>query len=132
MSTKRNNTSIRSLVSALTISAGLLAQSSVQQAKPANTAINKQEQKTSEPTADQGKNNKSDLQVAREIRRSVIKDKSLSVYGHNVKIIAQGGKVTLKGPVHSEEEKTTIATYAKNVVGEGNVTNDITVTGDGK
>ena len=41
----------------------------------------------------------------RKIRRSVAGDKSLSTYGHNVKIISQHGKVTLKGPVNSDDEK---------------------------
>lgn len=41
----------------------------------------------------------------REIRRVVMNDKSLSTYAHNVKIIAPNGKVTLKGTVHTEDEK---------------------------
>ena len=40
-----------------------------------------------------------------KIRKAVMDDKSLSTYAHNVKIIAQNGKVTLKGPVRSEDEK---------------------------
>lgn len=55
------------------------------------------------------------------------KVKSLSTYGHNVKIITQGGKVTLKGPVHSEEEKTNIAGKAVEVAGDGNVDNQLDV-----
>ena len=39
-------------------------------------------------------------------------DKSLSVYGHNVKIITKGGAVTLKGPVPSDDEKQKIASLA--------------------
>jgi hypothetical protein len=42
----------------------------------------------------------------RLIRAAIHKDKSLSTYAHNVKIITQGGKVTLKGPIHSEAEKS--------------------------
>jgi len=54
-------------------------------------------------------------------------DKSLSTYAHNVKIISQNGKVTLKGPVRSEEEKNTIEKVATDVAGAGNVTDQITV-----
>ena len=54
-------------------------------------------------------------------------DKSLSTYAHNVKMISQNGKVTLKGPVRSEEEKQTIEQKATEVAGAGNVTNEITV-----
>src|SRR5262245_25691187 len=75
---------------------------------PDNTKVNKRDRAQSEPTADQGKNNGSDLDIMQKIRRSVGSDKSLSSYAHNVKIIAQNGKVTLKGPVRSEEEKRAI------------------------
>ncbi len=68
----------------------------------------------------------------KEIRRSVVGDKSLSTYGHNVKIISQHGKVTLKGPVHTEDEKKNIEAKAVQVAGDGNVTNQITVKGDAK
>ncbi len=55
-------------------------------------------------------------------------DKSLSTYAHNVKIITQDGQVTLKGPVHSEEEKTAIASKAAEAAGgQDKVTNQITV-----
>lgn len=100
--------------------------------KPDNTAVNKRDRSASEPTADQGKNNKSDVQIMREIRRSVVKDKSLSTYGHNVKVISEHGKVTLRGPVHSEDEKRSIEAKAVAVAGDGNVTNELTVKGDAK
>jgi hyperosmotically inducible protein len=91
-----------------------------------NTNANKSQQGAS-PTADQGKNNKSDLQTMQRIRKAVIADKSLSSYAHNVKIIATDGKVTLKGPVRSDAEKASIEQKAVDVVGAGNVTNEITI-----
>jgi hyperosmotically inducible periplasmic protein len=101
-----------------------------QQAAPDNTAVNKGDQSKAAVTADQGKNNKSDLQLARQIRRDVVKDKTLSTYGHNVKIIAQHGKVTLKGPVHTEDEKKTILSLAQKTAGDGNVVDQLTVKSD--
>ena len=98
-----------------------------QSATPDNTKVNKRDRNQSEVTADQGKNNVSDRQVAEHIRRDVAKDKSLSTYGHNVKIIADHGKVTLKGPVHSEDEKRAIEEHARKYAGEGNVTDEMTV-----
>jgi hyperosmotically inducible protein len=68
----------------------------------------------------------------RKIRRAVVADKSLSTYAHNVKIISESGKVTLKGPVHTEDEKKAIEAKATEVAGAGNVTNEITVKGDSK
>ena len=41
-----------------------------------------------------------------------MKDKSLSTYAHNVKIVTQDGQVTLKGPVRSEDEKKAIEAKA--------------------
>jgi osmotically-inducible protein OsmY len=63
----------------------------------------------------------------KEIRRAVVKDKSLSTNAHNVKVIASGGKVTLKGPVQSEEEKKAVEAKATQVAGAENVTSEITV-----
>lgn len=96
---------------------------------PDNTAVNKN---TSQPTADQSHNSMSDTQLAAHIRKDVVADKSLSTYGHNVKIIAKHGKVTLKGPVHSEDEKNAIEQHAKQYAGDGNVDNQITVKDDSK
>jgi hyperosmotically inducible periplasmic protein len=90
---------------------------------PDNTKVNKQDQ----PTADQQKENTSDRETTRQIRRAIIKDKSLSTYAHNIKIITQGGMVTLKGPVRSDEEKQAIEAKAKEVAGADKVTSDLEV-----
>jgi hyperosmotically inducible periplasmic protein len=91
--------------------------------QPDNTKTNKDEH----PTADQAKNNASDREIMQNIRKAIVSDKSLSTYAHNVKVISKGGKVTLKGPVHSEEEKRAIESKAVEVAGAGNVTNELTV-----
>jgi len=84
---------------------------------PDNSKINRPDRDMGKPTADQQKENQSDREMARQIRRSVVKDKTLSTYAHNIKIIAQNGVVTLKGPVHSEEEKQAIGSKAAEVAG---------------
>ncbi len=105
------NRSFKSLVCGIALSGALLipgtvqARQDTQQPAPDNTKVNKRDRNSAEHTADQAKNNLSDREVMRQIRRNVVKDKSLSTYGHNVKIISQHGKVTLKGPVNSEDEK---------------------------
>jgi osmotically-inducible protein OsmY len=78
-------------------------------------------------SADQAKNNKTDVQLMKDIRRAVVKDKSLSTYAHNVKIVASGGKVTLKGPVKSAEEKAAVAQKATEIAGAANVTDELTI-----
>ncbi len=94
---------------------------------PDNTKTNQRDRSKAEPTADQAKNNATDRDTMQKIRKSVMDDKSLSTYAHNVKIIAQDGKVTLKGPVRTEEEKRTIAQKANEIAGAANVTDQMTV-----
>jgi hyperosmotically inducible protein len=92
-----------------------------------NTKNNQRDRSAAEPTADQAKNNTSDRETMQKIRKSLMDDKSLSTYAHNVKIIAQNGKVTLKGPVRSEDEKRTVEQKAAEIAGSGNVTDEITI-----
>jgi osmotically-inducible protein OsmY len=61
--------------------------------------------------------NAADRDNTAKIRRSVMADKSLSSYAHNVKIISQNGTVTLKGPVRSDEEVRSIVSNATDVIG---------------
>ena len=100
-----------------------------QQTTPAadNSKMNQQGQSANEPTADQQKNNRTDQEITRQIRQSIMADKSLSTYAHNVKIITQNGQVTLKGPVRSEDEKQSIASKATAVAGENKVTDDLSI-----
>jgi len=92
-----------------------------------NTKTNHADRIAGQPTADQAKNDPSDRELMKQIRRDLVKDKSLSTYAHNVKIIAAHGKVTLRGPVKSDEERKTIEAKAAAIAGAENVTNDITV-----
>jgi hyperosmotically inducible periplasmic protein len=103
------------------------AQDNTPPTPPDNTKVNQRDTDKTEPTADQQKENQSDRDIAQQIRKSVMKDKSLSTYAHNVKIIAQNGMVTLKGPVTSDDEKKSIETKAAAVVGQDKVTNELEV-----
>ena len=103
-------------------------QSDPQQTPPDNTKTNKRDREQNAPTADQQKMNPSDREITKKIRMAIHEDKVLSTYAHNIKIITQDGKVTLKGPVRSEEEKNNVGAKAAAVAGDGNVTNQIDVT----
>jgi osmotically-inducible protein OsmY len=92
-----------------------------------NTTVNQRDRNTSEPTADRQKDNPTDRQLTQQIRKALVKDKSLSSYAHNVKIIAQNGMVTLKGPVKSEEEKQAVETKAAQIAGPDKVTSQIQI-----
>ena len=59
--------------------------------------------------------------------QSIHDDQSLSTYGHNIKIITQNGKVTLRGPVQSEDEKNNLEAKAVSVAGPENVTDQLKV-----
>jgi osmotically-inducible protein OsmY len=89
---------------------------------------NSERNKAHKTTADQQSDAASDRMTTKKIRQALVADKSLSVYGHNIKIITRNGSVTLKGPVHTEDEKQKIASKAAEVVGDpGKVSNEITV-----
>jgi len=94
---------------------------------PDNTKINERDRNTARPTADQQKENRSDLEITRQIRRSITQDKDLSTYAKNVKIVTQDGSVTLRGPVRSEEEKKAIEAKASEVAGATHVKSELQV-----
>jgi osmotically-inducible protein OsmY len=48
---------------------------------------------------------------------------------HNVKIIRVDGSVTLRGPVKTEAEKTTVAHLAREIASRHNVDNQLEVKG---
>ena len=95
-----------------------------QQTPPDNTKQNKDQ---TNPTADQQKMNPADRAITQKIRKAIHEDTTLSTYAHNVKIITQDGKVTLRGPVRSEDEKSNIEAKAVAVAGQGNVTNQLEI-----
>ena len=70
--------------------------------------------------------NKADVKMTADIRKRVV-DTKMSTAAHNVKIITQDGKVTLRGPVQSAEEKQQIEEIAVEVAGADNVDNQLEV-----
>jgi hyperosmotically inducible protein len=120
------NSITRSLLT-VTLSGGLLLTAPLfvrGQAAADNSARN-QNQAT---TAEQQSNATSDRQLTAKIRKSLMADKSLSTYAHNVKIITMNGSVTLKGPVKSDDEKQQVASKAAEIAGgPDKVDNQLTV-----
>jgi hyperosmotically inducible protein len=94
-----------------------------QQVKPDNTRANR----APGETADQQSLDKRDRDLTQQIRKSIVDDKSLSTYAHNVKIVSQNGTVTLRGPVRSEDEKAAIEAKAKAIAGLSSVNDEMTV-----
>jgi hyperosmotically inducible periplasmic protein len=94
---------------------------------PDNTGINKRDRSDSEVTADEQGQSPADIDMTQKIRRAIVDDDSLSTYAKNIKIITKDGMVTLKGPVRSEQEKSTIEAKAAAVAGTGKIKNQIEV-----
>lgn len=97
------------------------------QTPPDNTKVNTRDRAQDAVTADQQKENATDRDLTRSIRRAISQDKALSSYAHNVKVITQAGQVTLKGPVRTEEEMHVVEAKATEVAGAGHVTNQMSV-----
>jgi hyperosmotically inducible periplasmic protein len=119
------------LCTGLLLGVGVLmhAQEPNSQTPPAadNSKTNERDRSANEPTADQQKDTRSDRDITQQIRRSIVNDKSLSTYAHNVKVITQHGQVTLKGPVQSEDEKKAIEAKAAEIAGEKKVSSELNV-----
>lgn len=99
------------------------------QVKPDNTKVNRRDENSGQATAGSQKMNAADRALTAKIRKAVMADKSLSTYAHNVKIISHNGTVTLKGPVHSDEElKSLMAKAAEAAGGPGKVVNQLAIT----
>ena len=90
-----------------------------------NTGANRRDRQA--PTAQAAGLGTSDVDIMAAIRRRVVDDGSLSTNAHNVKIVAQDGTVTLRGPVGSASERTAIERIAVDVVGAPNVVNQLEV-----
>ena len=118
----------RRILRAIVVISFLLAPASALAQTPQdNTKVNTRDRAKGAVTADQQKENASDRELTQKIRRALMQDKTLSSYAHNVKVIAQGGQVTLKGPVRTEDEKRIVETKAAEVAGAGHVINQMSV-----
>src|SRR4029453_17034337 len=82
-----------------------------------NTARNERDRNTAAQTSGDQAENEADREISASIRRAVVKDDSLSMNAHNVKIITSNGVVTLRGPVKSETERAAVEAKAKQVAG---------------
>jgi hypothetical protein len=98
--------------------------------EPDNTAVNERDRDPAAKTPIDQNENQRDINITAEIRKAVVAHDGMSLNGQNSKIITADGKVTLRGPVDSEDEKKVIETIAQNVAGKDNVTNLLEVKTD--
>ncbi len=92
-----------------------------------NTGRNKQDQEGKTKTPMDQSNSAEDIKLVSTIRKAIVKDKSLSSLAKNCKIITNGGHVTLRGPVNTAEEKSTIANHAVASASKEKVDNQLEV-----
>jgi len=107
----------------------LLTLSALAQDTPAadNTSKNQRDRSGETRTSGDQSNSSEDVKITATIRRSIVKDHSLSATAKNVKIITADGVVTLRGPVKSEAEKTKIAELAQSAAGNAKIDNQLEV-----
>lgn len=91
-----------------------------------NSSVNQRDRSGTSVTPLDQNENKKDIGITADIRKQVV-DSKLSVNARNVKIVTQDGKVTLRGPVATAEEKSTIEAIARKVAGDDNVDNQLDV-----
>ena len=121
---RTNSNSMKHLKLVLTVVACTAAAMSYGQTPPDagapkadNTKVNERDRNAGEVTADQQKATPEDRKLTKRIRQSIMADKSLSTYAHNIKVVSQNGAVTLKGPVKSDDEKRSVVAKAVAVAG---------------
>lgn len=95
--------------------------------RPDNTSVNKRDRNADTKTPIDQDENQDDVNLTATIRKTIVNTEGMSVNARNVKIITSKGKVTLRGPVASAEEKEKIEKFAKDAAGEGNVTSELEV-----
>jgi hyperosmotically inducible periplasmic protein len=94
-----------------------------------NTDKNERDRSSAALTSGDQGGSDADRTVTQQIRQGVMGDDALSITGKNVKIITVDGVVTLRGPVKTAQEKSTIAAIAQHVNGVKRVDNQLeTVT----
>lgn len=99
----------------------------VTQAAPDNSAVNARDRNDQTKTAGDQSESEADRTISQNIRQALTADDSLSTNGKNAKIITVDGKVTLRGPVKSDQEKAAIAAKAQQVAGVKNVDNQLEI-----
>jgi hyperosmotically inducible protein len=92
-----------------------------------NTKRNVRDKDDTTLTPEDQKETKSDVKITANIRKAVVKDKSLSVDAQNAKIITRNGVVTLRGPVESEAESMKLQQITKQTLGVVQVDNQLEI-----
>ena len=118
---------ILALASLSVISLAALAED--EKANPDNTSINERDRSGETKTSGDQSNSSADLKTTQAIRQALMKDGELSMTAKNIKVITANGRVTLRGPVKTAQEKTKIDQLAKSASGGAQIDNQLDVKG---
>jgi hyperosmotically inducible protein len=92
-----------------------------------NTGRNARDRSGDTVTPGDQSNNQSDLDITRGIRRALSTNDQFSTDAKNIKVITANGKVTLRGPVKSEQEKQAVRAAAQSAAGNATVDDQLEV-----
>jgi len=95
---------------------------------PDNTGKNVRDRDHLTLTPTDQEETEADRTIVQQIRQKLVKDESLSTYAKNIKVIVRDGKVTLRGPVRSENERRDVVAAAKKVQGVKKIDNQLEIT----
>ena len=99
------------------------------QTAPDNTGKNVRDRDDKTLTPFDQSESEADRTLTQRIRQAVVDDDSLSTNAKNVKIISVNGRVTLRGPVASKQEKAAVAAKAQQIAGADKVDDQLEITG---
>lgn len=122
---------MKTLPTALLVGCSILgiASACAQDAVPPtdNTRVNQRDRNHETLTPTDQPNDKVSLGIAADVRSAIVNDTSLSTNAHNVKVVARGGEVVLRGPVASADEKAKVEQIVRSVAGVTRVDNQLDV-----
>lgn len=113
-------------LAALVLASGLCVAADPPQGDPTNTERNVRDRADTLTPMDQGQD-KADIDITANIRKALVDDDALSTNAQNVKVITNGGVVTLRGPVNDAKEKAAVEQKAKAVAGVTRVDSQLEV-----
>ena len=119
----------RIIISILCLSAVAASAFAEDNSTPAadNSARNKRDRSGETQTSGDQSNSSPDIRTTAAIRNAIMHNDSLSLMAKNVKIVAENGAVTLRGPVKNSAEKAKIAQLAQNAAQGAKIDNQLEV-----
>jgi osmotically-inducible protein OsmY len=91
-----------------------------------NIGVNSRDRDGTTTTPIDQKENRADIDITANIRKRIVASKA-SVDAKNAKIMTRDGKVTLRGPVKTAEEKKQLEQIAADVAGAQNIDSQLEV-----